>query len=87
MYEYDKVVLDTFLEQQTKLYKEKVAETPEEARDFLEMSMAAVCRDKKELKSYFKELGADTSWIKDGKLDKIDEVFSLPDGRYLVVDL
>lgn len=84
---YDKIVLDTFLKDQTKLYKEKVAETPEEAGDFLEMSMAVVCRDKKELKAYFKELGADTSWVKDGKLDAVDEVFALPDGRYLVVDL
>ena len=84
---YDKIVIDTFLKDQTKLYKEKVAETPEEAADFLEMSMAVVCKDKRELKAYFKELGADIGWIRDGKLDEIDEVFKLPDGRYLVVDI
>ena len=84
---YDKIVIDTFLKDQTKLYKEKVAETPEEAADFLEMSMAVVCKDKRELKVYFKELGADIGWIRDGRLDEIDEVFKLPDGRYLVVDI
>ena len=84
---YDKIVIDTFLKDQTKLYKEKVAETPEEAADFLEMSMAVVCKDKRELKAYFKELGVDTGWIRDGRLDEIDEVFKIPDGRYLVVDI
>ena len=84
---YDKIVIDTFLKDQTKLYKEKVAQTPEEAADFLEMSMAVVCKDKRELKAYFKELGADTGWIGDGKLEEIDEVFRIPDGRFLVVDI
>ena len=35
MSEYDKVCIETFLRDQLKLFPEKVAETPEEAEDFL----------------------------------------------------
>ena len=65
MSEYDKVCIETFLRDQLKLFPEKVAETPEEAEDFLDMCMAAVCKE---------------------ELEQADEVFKLPDGRYLVVD-
>ena len=44
MSEYDKVCIETFLRDQLKLFPEKVAETPEEAEDFLDMCMAAVCK-------------------------------------------
>ena len=37
MSEYDKVCIETFLRDQLKLFPEKVAETPEEAEDFLDM--------------------------------------------------
>ena len=35
MFTYDEVVLDTFIEQQTKLFPEEVVATREEADDFL----------------------------------------------------
>ena len=86
MGEYDKVCIDTFLKDQLKLFPEKVAETPEEAEDFLDMCMAAVCKNMKEVREYFDETGADISGMSKEELEQADEVFKLPDGRYLVVD-
>ena len=36
MYEYDEEVLNTFLENQTQLFSEEVADSPETAEEFLE---------------------------------------------------
>ena len=47
MANYDKKVLDCFLENQLQLFPEKVAETPEEADDFLEMMFAVVVKGKR----------------------------------------
>ena len=83
-YNYDKICLETFLEKQLKLYPERVAETLEEADDFLDMCMAVVCKDKKDVKSYLREVGLDTA---DLDISEMPEIFSLPDGRYLVVEV
>lgn len=83
-YNYDKLCLETFLEKQLQLYPEKVAETLEEADDFLDMCMAVVCKDKKDVKSYLREVGLDTA---DLDIAEMPEIFSLPDGRYLVVEV
>ena len=48
--QYDKVCLETFLEKQTQLFDEPVAETLEEAEYFLEDSLAVVKKDMKEVK-------------------------------------
>ena len=45
MNEYDEVCLEYFLENQTKLFPEPVAETIEEAEEFLEDCMAVVCKN------------------------------------------
>ena len=83
-YQYDALCLRTFLEQQDRLYPENVAETEEEAADFLDMCMAVVCRDKKDLKRYLREVGADMAGLQP---EELPEVFALPDGRYLVVEI
>lgn len=83
-YEYDAVCLKTFLEHQLQLYPERVAETPEEAADFLDMCMAVVCKDKKDVKSYLREVGLDTA---DLDISEMPEIFPLPDGRFLVVEV
>ena len=44
MYEYDEECLQTFLNMQSQLFDEPVAETLEEAEAFLEDCMAVVCR-------------------------------------------
>ena len=83
-YNYDSICLQTFLDNQLNLYPEKVAETEEEARDFLEMCMAVICKDKKDVKSYLREVGLDTA---DLDLSEMPEIFPLSDGRYLVVEI
>ena len=84
MYEFDDVCLNYFLENQLQLFPEPVAESPEDAADFLDECMATICEDKKEVKQYFKETGADVTGITD--FSQIAEVFPLPDGRFLIVD-
>ena len=86
MGEYDKMCIDTFLKNQLQLFPEKVAETPEEAEEFLDICMAAVCKNIKEVKQYFEECGGDISGMTNQDLEEAAEVFKLPDGRYLVVD-
>lgn len=83
---YDKVCIDTFLKNQLKLFPEPVAETPEEAEDFLDMCMAVVCKNLKDVRAYLEDAGADISGMSSRDLAQAQEVFPLPDGRYLVVD-
>ncbi len=83
---YDESCLTAFLEQQGKLFKEPVAETPEEAQEFLEGCMAVICRNLKEVRAYFREEGADIAGMSMEELAEAGEVFALPDGRYLIVE-
>lgn len=83
---YDKVCLETFLEQQTKLLREPVAENLEEAEEFLEDCMAIVCKNIKEVRAYFEDEGADIAGMSNDELADASEVFALPDGRYLIVE-
>ena len=81
--DYDAAVLDCFLEKQLQLFPEIVAETPEEAADFLEMCFAVVAKSKKEVRTYFEEVGTDI----DGEdIFSAAEVFPAGDGRYLIVE-
>ena len=50
---YDEAVVQYFLEHQMQLFKENVAESPEEAEEFLEDCMAVVCKNIKEVRAYF----------------------------------
>lgn len=83
---YDEVCLKAFLEQQGKLFQEPVAENLEEAEEFLEDCLAVVCKNIKEVRAYFEEEGADIAGMSKEELAEADEVFPLPDGRYLVVE-
>ena len=83
---YDKMCLDVFLAGQGKLFKEPVAETPEEAEAFLEDCMAVVCASLKEVRDYFDGEGMDVSEMDDEELEEASEGFALPDGRFLVVE-
>ncbi|MCR5418414.1 MAG: glyoxalase [Lachnospiraceae bacterium] len=86
MPEFDDLVLDAFLEQQTKLYPKKVADTREEARDFLEESFAVVLGSAKEVWDYFEEEGIDPGDLGKGDITEADEVFAVGDGRFLIVE-
>ena len=57
MNEYDEEILHYFLEHQTQLFPEAVAESPEEAEEFLEDCMAVVCKNIKEVRDYFDDAG------------------------------
>lgn len=83
---YDEVVLETFLKKQSQLFRENVAETREEAEEFLEDCMAVVCENLKEVRAYFDEVGTDIADLGTEELEDAAEVFALPDGRYLVVE-
>ena len=83
---YDKKCLECFLENQLKLFPEKVAESLEEAEEFLEDCMAVVCKDIKEVKAYFEEEGLDISGMSLEEMKELEEVFSLEDGRFLIVE-
>ena len=82
---YDKVCLETFLEKQSQLFDEPVAENLEEADEFLDECMAQIFKNLKEVKRYFKE-NLDASGMSDDELLEACEVFQLPDGRFLVVE-
>ena len=86
MYDYDEEVLSTFLEKKTQLFSEKVADTPEEAEEFLEDCMAVVLKNLKEVREYFDEAGTDIAGMSDDDLLDASEVFELPSGRFLIVE-
>ena len=86
MNEYDEECLQVFLEKQLQLFQEEVATTPEEAEEFLEDCMAVVCKNIKEVRAYFEDEGADIAGMSNADLAEAEEVFAIPDGRYLIVE-
>ena len=46
----------------------------------------SLCKNIKEVREYFEEVGADISNMNNQELEEASEVFPLPDGRYLVVE-
>ncbi len=83
---FDKEVINFFLENQNRLFDEDVASTYEEAEDFLEDNMAEVVDDIEEVIEYFDEMGVDTEGMSEDEIAQQSEVFTLPDGRFLVVN-
>ena len=71
MPEFDDAVLKCFLENQLQLYPEKVAESMEEAEEFLEECMAVVVNSEKELQEYFDKI---SSGVHQRELDEIADV-------------
>ncbi|MBQ3516396.1 MAG: glyoxalase [Lachnospiraceae bacterium] len=84
--DYDKVVLQAFLEKQLQLFPEKVAETEEEAADFLDECMAVVVNSVKEVWEYFDEAGLDVEEYDEKSILEAEEVFEIGDGRYLILE-
>lgn len=80
---YSKECVETFLKQQGQLFDEPVAETYEEAEEFLEECMAVVVKNIKEVKEYLDESGMDVEGMSKEELLEASEIFSLPDGTYL----
>lgn len=86
MPDFDDEVVKCFLDNQLQLYPEPVAQTSEEARDFLEECLAMVVNSKKEVWDYFDEEGIDMEGMDEDDILDADEVFSIGDGRYLIVE-
>lgn len=87
MAEFDEKVLDVFLEKQEKLFPEPVAETREEAEEFLSDAMAVVVDSIEEVMDYLDEAGMDITEMEKEDVDAAEEVFAIGDGRYLIVDV
>lgn len=83
---FDDAVLKCFLEKQGQLFPENIAETLEEADDFLEECMAVVVDSAKEVWEYFDEQGIDMEGADEEAILEADEVFEIGDGRYLIIE-
>lgn len=83
---YTEESIEVFLKEQGRLYDEPVAETLEEAEEFLEDCMAVEVKNIKEVRKYLDEAGADVSGMSDEELEEACEVFALPSGGYLIVE-
>lgn len=86
MYEYDEECLKTFLKNQAQLFDEPVAESLEEAEAFLEDCMAVVVDSIEEVKEFLEEEGLDVDGMSVEEIEEASEVFSIPGGRYLIVE-
>lgn len=86
MPDFDDAVVNCFLEKQSRLFPEPVAETLEEAQNFLEECMAVVVNSPKEVWEYFDEEGVDLEGMDEEDILEADEVFEVGDGRYLIVE-
>lgn len=86
MYEYDEECLSTFLEKQSQLFDEPVAESMAEAEAFLEECMAVVVDGIDEVREFLKEEGLDVEGMSPEELEEASEVFALSGGRYLIVE-
>ena len=83
---FDEKVLQCFLDNQSQLYPEPVAETPEEAEAFLEDCMAVVVDSVREVWEFFDEEGVDLDGLHNKNNLESEEVFEIGDGRYLIVE-
>lgn len=83
---YDEKVLKCFLDNQLQLYPEAVANTLEEAEDFLEECLAVVVNSVEEVLEFFEEEGIDVEGMDEDSILEADEVFDIGDGRYLIVE-
>lgn len=82
---YDKITIETFIKNQLQLFDEVVAETPDEAQEFLDEMCAEVVKNSKEVKEYLED-AMDVSGMSMEEILASPEVFALPDGRYLIVE-
>ena len=85
MREFDDAVLECFLDNQCQLFPKNVAETLDEAENFLEECMAVVVDSVDEVIEYFEDEGIDIEGAMDDEILSADEVFDVGDGRYLIV--
>ena len=68
------------------LFPEEVAETMEEAENFLEECLAVVVDSVEEVIEFFEEEGIDMDGADGDEILEAAEVFDVGDGRYLIVE-
>ena len=78
--------LQTFLNHQSQLFDENVANNLEEAEVFLDECLAEVVESIDDVRNYLDESGLDVSGMSDEELLDASEVFPLPSGEYLIVE-
>lgn len=83
---YEQECAEVFLKEQCQLLPEPVVFTLEEASEFLEDCLAVVLDSVKEVRTYWEEEGVDMENLSDEELLEQPEVFSLPSGKYLIVE-
>ena len=87
---YSKECVETFLKQQGQLFDEPVAETLEEAEAFHQRTNQRILpnldENIKNVKEYLDESGMDVEGMSKEELLEASEIFSLPDGTYLIVE-
>ena len=86
MREFDDAVLECFLENQKQLFPDPVAETLDEADEFLTDCMAVVVDSLDEVIEFFDEEGIDLEGATEDEILDADEVFDVGDGRFLIVE-
>ena len=86
MAEFSIECLNTFLENQDRLFDEPVAETIEEASAFLEDMMAEVVDSIDDVRDYLDQSGMYVDGMSDEEIEDSAEVFALPSGKYLIVE-
>ena len=86
MYQFDEECINVFLKNQKQLFDEPVAQSREEAEEFLEDCMACVLDSIQDVKDYLEENGMDIEGMTLHDIEEASEVFSLPSGRYLIVE-
>ena len=84
---YDDKIIEVFLREQTKFYSEPVAQTAEEAREFLEETMAAIADSKQDVADYLADVGVDIDGLTLDEILEMPEVFAVGDGRYLLLEI
>ena len=80
----DEICAKVFLEKQEQLFPKPVAETVDEAMEFLEDCFAQVFDSKEELIEYLEDEGIDFQDEED--ITEALEVFIIPDGRLMYVE-
>lgn len=83
---YSELCIEEFLKKQGQLFDEPVAETYEEAAEFLEDCLAVVVKSIADVREYLDESGMDVEGLSDEELLEESEVFALSDGTYLIVE-
>ena len=84
---YDDKIAEVFLENQLKLYPEEVAYDIEEAREFLEESMAVIADSVRDVENYLDDVGVDTEGLSVDDILNMPEIFEIGDGRYLILEI